>query len=52
MNNCKTSLSCGCQQRTASNGASVCANCSVQYEQQLATEKLNNDNNNDSTNQN
>jgi len=34
--NCQTQLSCGCQQRTASNGASVCANCIATYEAQLA----------------
>lgn len=33
--NCKSSLSCGCQRRTASNGASVCANCLAAYEQKL-----------------
>jgi len=30
--NCKASLSCGCQKRTASDGAPVCANCVGQYE--------------------
>ena len=34
--NCQTQLSCGCQQRTASNGAVVCANCIAAYEAQLA----------------
>lgn len=30
--NCKTRLSCGCQTRKASNGASVCTNCIGKYE--------------------
>jgi len=30
--NCKKNLSCGCQKRTASDGVSVCSNCSVAYE--------------------
>ena len=33
--NCHTTLSCGCQQRTASNGASVCASCIASYEAKL-----------------
>jgi hypothetical protein len=33
--NCQTTLSCGCQQRVASNGATVCANCIASYEAQL-----------------
>jgi hypothetical protein len=33
--NCKAKLSCGCQQRKASNGASVCANCLANYENNL-----------------
>lgn len=33
--NCGTSLSCGCQKRTASNGASVCAHCITDYEATL-----------------
>jgi hypothetical protein len=37
--NCKSTLSCGCQTRTASNGASVCANCVAMYEAQLAQKK-------------
>jgi len=40
--NCQTQLSCGCQQRTASNGAAVCANCLAAYEAQLANKKINN----------
>lgn len=31
--NCGRTLSCGCQKRKASNGASVCANCISSYEQ-------------------
>ena len=34
--NCGTALSCGCQKRTASNGAQVCANCLQSYELKLA----------------
>jgi hypothetical protein len=30
--NCKKTLSCGCQKRKASNGASVCTNCISAYE--------------------
>lgn len=33
--NCKSVLSCGCQKRTASNGAQVCQTCQSQYEKQL-----------------
>lgn len=34
--NCNSQLGCGCQTRTASNGASVCVNCLNTYEQSLA----------------
>lgn len=34
--NCKAKLSCGCQKRTASNGASVCTNCITAYETALS----------------
>lgn len=30
--NCNTKLSCGCQKRTASNGATVCSTCLGSYE--------------------
>ena len=33
--NCGTKLSCGCQQRTASDGKSVCSTCITAYEQSL-----------------
>lgn len=33
--NCRTEITCGCQDRTASNGAIVCQNCIALYEQQL-----------------
>lgn len=33
--NCKSKLSCGCQKRTASNGASVCTTCLSSYEAAL-----------------
>ena len=34
-NNCQSALICGCQQRTASNGANVCVNCIAAYEAKL-----------------
>lgn len=33
--NCNSKLSCGCQQRTASNGVPVCSNCINVYENML-----------------
>jgi hypothetical protein len=33
--NCKKTLSCGCQKRTASDGKSVCSNCLSGYEYSL-----------------
>lgn len=33
--NCNTKMSCGCQKRTASNGAAVCSTCISQYEASL-----------------
>lgn len=30
--NCKSKLSCGCQKRIASNGATVCTMCLASYE--------------------
>jgi hypothetical protein len=30
--NCKSKLSCGCQRRTASDGAATCTNCLASYE--------------------
>jgi hypothetical protein len=33
--NCKTTLSCGCQKRTASDGNAVCSNCLTSYEANL-----------------
>lgn len=39
--NCKATLSCGCQRRTASNGTSVCSNCLAKYEAQIKKEKDN-----------
>lgn len=33
--NCNAKLSCGCQQRTASNGVPVCSNCIGAYENML-----------------
>ena len=34
-NNCGAAITCGCQDRIASNGKQVCTQCSVSYEQQL-----------------
>lgn len=33
--NCKSKLSCGCQKRTASDGAQVCSSCITSYESNL-----------------
>jgi ribosomal protein L31 len=33
--NCGAVITCGCQQRTASNGVNVCSSCHGQYEQNL-----------------
>jgi len=33
--NCKASMSCGCQRRTASDGKSVCSKCLTAYESSL-----------------
>lgn len=33
--NCKSKITCSCQERVASNGVKVCSSCAVQYEQQL-----------------
>ena len=33
--NCKTSISCSCQKRTASDGKSCCSKCVAKYEQSL-----------------
>jgi hypothetical protein len=38
--NCGTQITCGCQDRIASNGSKVCSTCLALYEQQLATEAL------------
>lgn len=34
--NCGAQITCGCQDRTASDGKRVCSNCVAFYEQQLA----------------
>lgn len=36
---CKSTLSCGCQKRKASNGAVVCTMCQAKYEQDLKTKQ-------------
>lgn len=33
--NCKSTLGCSCQKKTASNGASVCVACLLNYENSL-----------------
>lgn len=33
--NCGAQITCGCQERTASNGVQVCSNCVALYEQTL-----------------
>lgn len=33
--NCKSTLSCGCQRRTASDGTAVCGSCLSTYEARL-----------------
>jgi hypothetical protein len=33
--NCGSQITCGCQDRTASDGRKVCSSCIVSYEQQL-----------------
>lgn len=37
--NCKSVISCGCQLKTATNGAKVCNNCQAAYEKQLQQKK-------------
>jgi len=37
--NCGTSLSCGCQKRTASDGKQVCSTCIASYEAKLAVHR-------------
>jgi hypothetical protein len=39
-NNCKATLTCGCQKKVASNGANVCGNCISSYEANLKKIKL------------
>ena len=34
-NNCGTTITCGCQERVASNGKQVCGACITAYEQSL-----------------
>ena len=38
--NCGSSITCGCQDRIASNGKRVCANCITSYEAQIKLEAL------------
>jgi PHP family Zn ribbon phosphoesterase len=38
--NCGSSITCGCQDRIASNGKRVCANCITSYEAKIKLEAL------------
>ena len=38
--NCGTTITCGCQDRIASNGTRVCANCISSYEIQINAQAL------------
>ena len=37
--NCGAQITCGCQQRVASDGAKACGSCIVTYEQQLIAKR-------------
>jgi hypothetical protein len=37
--NCGSQITCGCQDRVATNGVKVCASCIVTYEQQLIAQR-------------
>lgn len=36
---CKSTLSCGCQKRVASNGVQVCTLCIAKYEKEILAKK-------------
>jgi hypothetical protein len=38
--NCNSSITCGCQDRVASDGKRVCANCITSYEAKIKLEAL------------
>lgn len=38
--NCGSTITCGCQDRIASNGTRVCANCISSYEIHLSTQAI------------
>jgi hypothetical protein len=38
--NCGTTITCGCQDRIASNGIRVCGNCITSYEAKIKLEAL------------
>lgn len=44
--NCGATITCGCQERVASNGVKVCSNCITAYENQLSTNNNANKNEN------
>ena len=39
--NCGSNITCGCQERVASNGKKVCSSCLSTYEQNLTKNKNN-----------
>jgi hypothetical protein len=39
--NCNSVITCGCQQRVATDGKQVCNNCITSYEQKLYQNRLN-----------
>jgi len=39
-NNCQRPLSCGCQERVASNGQRCCNTCLQEYEAKIQQEKM------------
>ena len=39
--NCGAQITCGCQDRVASDGKKVCSNCVALYEQQLLNQNQN-----------
>lgn len=39
--NCGATITCGCQDRVASDGKLVCSNCITAYEQKLTAQNVN-----------
>lgn len=42
--NCGATITCGCQDRVASDGKLVCSNCISAYEQNLTAQNVTNEN--------